>query len=219
MLANSGVLQAVPVVASSRTSAAVTLANVTSGTAYNSGVTLNYAGLGLNSGTYHVVTASGAVPPQQPVTGGVCASANVPAASLTQWNVVPGAAPAGTPAPSSCPAAPACATLTANQYLSAGQSLTSCDGRFDLILQGDGNLVLYEGASALWASNTVNSAATKAILQGDGNFVLYTAAGTAVWASNTAGNAGAELVLGNDGNLVVDSASGAALWSTNTGGH
>jgi hypothetical protein len=217
VLANSGVLQAVPAVASGR--AAVTLANVTSGTAYDAGVTLNYAGLGLAAGTYHVVTAGGAVPPQQAVTGGVCASANVPAASLAEWNVVPGAAPAGTPAPSSCPTAPACGTLTANQYLAANQSLTSCDGRFALILQGDGNLVLYEGSTALWASNTVNSSAVRAILQGDGNFVLYTASGTPVWASDTAGNAGAQLVLQNDGNLVVDSASGTVLWATNTGGH
>jgi hypothetical protein len=219
VLANTGVLQVVPSVATTRTAAAITLANVTSGTAYANGVTLNYAGLGLNSGTYHVVTATGAVPPQQAVAGGLCASVDLSPASLAEWQVVPGAAPAGTPAPSACPTAQTCATLTANQYLGADQSLTSCDGRFRLILQGDGNLVLYQGGTPLWASNTVNSGAVRAILQGDGNFVLYTAAGAPVWASDTAGNSGATLVLRDDGDVVIDSAAGTVLWSTGTGGH
>ncbi|HEX3786081.1 MAG TPA: beta-galactosidase [Pseudonocardiaceae bacterium] len=218
-LANSGVLQVVPVVAANRTSAQVTLADVNSGTSYTNSVTLNPAGLDLTSGAYHVVTASGAVVPQQVVSGGICASANVAAASLAEWNVVPGAAPAGTPTPASCAPPAACGTLTANEYLGSNGALTSCDGRFNLIMQSDGNLVLYEGSTVLWASNTVNSSATKAILQGDGNFVLYTSAGAAVWASGTSGNSGASLTVGDDGNVIIASSTGTTLWSTNTGGH
>src|ERR1700744_4112833 len=111
-----------------------------------------------------------------------------------------------------------CGELTANVSLTANQSVASCNGGYTLIMQGDGNLVLYQGSAALWASNTVGSGADEAIMQGDGNFVLYTSAGTPVWASNTPGNAGAYLDVQNDGNVVVDSASGAALWSTGTAG-
>ena len=111
-----------------------------------------------------------------------------------------------------------CGEFAANVSLTANQSLASCNGDYSLIMQGDGNLVLYQGGTALWASNTVGSGADEAILQGDGNFVLYTSSGTPVWASNTAGNAGAYLSVQNDGNVVVYSASGAALWSTGTAG-
>jgi hypothetical protein len=111
-----------------------------------------------------------------------------------------------------------CGELTANVSLAANQSLASCNGDYSLIMQGDGNLVLYQGSTALWASNTVGSGADEAILQGDGNFVLYTSSGTPVWASNTAGNTGAYLNVQNDGNVVIYSASGAALWSTGTAG-
>jgi hypothetical protein len=113
---------------------------------------------------------------------------------------------------------PGCGELTANASLAANQSVASCNGDYTLIMQGDGNLVLYQGGTALWASNTVGSGADEAIMQGDGNFVLYTNAGTPVWASNTPGNAGAYLDVQNDGNVVIDSASGAALWSTGTAG-
>jgi len=112
-----------------------------------------------------------------------------------------------------------CGTLTANQQLTPNQSTLSCDGRFTLILQGDGNLVLYQGGTPLWASNAVGKASARAILQGDGNLVIYDSAGSPLWASNTAGNDGAHLTVQNDGNTVIFSSSGAALWSTGTGGH
>jgi hypothetical protein len=111
-----------------------------------------------------------------------------------------------------------CGELTANVSLTANQSLASCNGDYTLTMQGDGNLVLYQGGTALWASGTAGSAADEAIMQGDGNFVLYTSSGTPVWASNTAGNAGANLDVQNDGNVVIYSASGSALWSTGTAG-
>ena len=112
-----------------------------------------------------------------------------------------------------------CGSMAANTQLTANQSTTSCDGRFKLILQGDGNLVLYEGSTALWASGTAGKASKNAIMQGDGNFVIYDTSGSALWASNTAGNNGAYLTVQDDGNTVIYSSSGSALWSTNTGGH
>ena len=219
-LASNGVLQVVPVVSSTDTSAQLTLGNVTSGTAYDDSITFNTAGLGLTASTYHVVNSAGAAVPQEAVSGGVCAEADVSAASLAEWSVVAGAAPSGTATPSNCAdSAPiACGTLTDNHELTADQSLASCNGDYSLDMQGDGNLVLYQGGTALWASNTSGSSADEAILQGDGNFVLYTSAGSPVWSSGTAGDAGDTLSVQNDGNVVIYSSSGAALWDTGTSG-
>jgi hypothetical protein len=111
-----------------------------------------------------------------------------------------------------------CGELTANQELTSNQSLASCNGDYTLIMQGDGNLVLYQGGTALWASGTVGSGADEAIMQGDGNFVLYTSSGTPVWASGTAGDTGAYLDVQNDGNVVIYGSSGSALWSAGTAG-
>ena len=104
--------------------------------------------------------------------------------------------------------------------LSAGQSIHSPDGRFTLIMQSDGNLVLYGPDGALWHTVTYGSGSDNhASLQTDGNFVVYTADGTPVWNSNTANHPGSFLALQNDGNLVIYGASGAAIWNSNTAGH
>jgi hypothetical protein len=219
-LSNSGTVQVVPVVASSGTSAQLTISDITPSTAYDDPITVNPVGLGLASGSYHLVNGSGTVIPQEAVSGGVCAAAALSAASLTEWSVVSGAIPSGTATPSGCggSTAPSCGTLTANQQLDANQSLESCNGDYSLIMQGDGNLVLYQSGTALWASNTAGSAATEAIMQGDGNFVLYSSSGSAIWATGTNGNSGAYIEVQNDGNVVIYSSAGAALWSSGTAG-
>lgn len=112
--------------------------------------------------------------------------------------------------------ATACGTLTANQGLYPGQTLTSCDGRFTLTMQNDGNLVLYYSGSALWSSGTAGEASAEVLMQGDGNLVIYNDTATSLWTSGTAGNSGAYLALQNDGNLVVYSSGGTALWSSGT---
>jgi hypothetical protein len=112
-----------------------------------------------------------------------------------------------------------CGVLTANQKISVGSPVLSCDGRFKLVLGGDGNLVLYQGSAALWASNTAGEAVADVYMQGDGNFVIYNSSGKPVWSSGTAGNAGASLTVQDDGNVVIYSSGGGALWSTGTAGH
>jgi hypothetical protein len=130
--------------------------------------------------------------------------------------------PTGTPTPTPTPTATAtaggCGALTANQKITVNQSVLSCNGDYQLILGGDGNLVLYQGSTALWASNTAGKASADAIMQGDGNFVIYSTSGSPIWASNTAGNSGASLSVQDDGNVVIYSSGGAALWSTGTAG-
>ncbi|MBN8232625.1 lectin [Corallococcus macrosporus] len=109
--------------------------------------------------------------------------------------------------------------MDANQGLGFGQRLYSCDGRFWLVMQSDGNLVLRQGATALWHSRTNGTAAVGAVMQGDGNFVIYTAEPRALWHSHTYGYSGAYLTVQNDGNVVIRTSRGGALWNTQTGGH
>lgn len=105
--------------------------------------------------------------------------------------------------------------LLAGQSLNVNQSIVSTDGRFRLILQGDGNLVLYGPGGHAWASNTVGSQAANAAMQGDGNFVLYNSQSKPVWATNTS-SPGSWLVLQSDRNIVIYSDKGKALWASGT---
>jgi len=52
-----------------------------------------------------------------------------------------------------------------------------------LILQEDGNLVLYEGSTMVWASNTVGSGAIWLSMRDDGSFALFNKANQKVWVS------------------------------------
>ena len=108
--------------------------------------------------------------------------------------------------------------LTGGAILAAGGSIASCDGRFLLTMQSDGNLVLYEGRAALWATGTNGRGAAYATTQGDGNLVLYDASHRPVWASHTSGHSGAYLVVQNDGNVVIYQGH-SPLWTSNTPGH
>jgi len=140
--------------------------------------------------------------------------------ALTATRPTPPAASTTTPSPSPTASATAgCGMLTANQTFAVNQPILSCDGRFKLVLGGDGNLVLYQGSSALWSAKTYGKGGTKALMQGDGNFVIYTASGSPVWSTGTAGNSGASLTVQDDGNVVIYSSAGKGLWSTGTAGH
>lgn len=94
------------------------------------------------------------------------------------------------------------------------QPLTSANGRYRLLYQTDGNLVLYDdaGGTTPWTAGTAGTGAGQAVMQGDGNFVVYDAQGSAVWFTGTGGNPNARLVLQDDGNIVVYSSSNRALW-------
>jgi len=109
-----------------------------------------------------------------------------------------------------------CTTMAGGQGLYPGQSLFSCDGRFHLILQNDGNLVLYQGSTALWSSSTAGRSSAVAIMQADGNFVIYDSTGAGIWSSGTPSHSGAYLAVQNDGNVVIYSSVGVPLWATNT---
>ena len=113
-----------------------------------------------------------------------------------------------------------CGVMAAGDSLGTEDALTSCDGNYQLVMQADGNLVLYDGIRqpqyATWATGTNGWDGRRANMQSDGNFVLYDSYGTqpsnALWASNTWGNDGAQLELSDSGALRVTLGS-HTLWS------
>jgi hypothetical protein len=104
--------------------------------------------------------------------------------------------------------------LTRGQSLSSGQSIstyTQAGARTWLIMQSDGNLVLYTTGTpgtgprrACWASNTTdNGLNSHAVYQQDQNFVVYAGFGayTATWASNTRNDGGTTVNINRYGQL------------------
>lgn len=108
--------------------------------------------------------------------------------------------------------------MTSGQTLRPGQSLNSGDGRYKLVLQDDGNLVLYSPNRALWSSGTQGRSAGLFVLQGDGNMVLYGADNKPYWASWTQNTGANALYMQGDGNLVLYNSQGTPVWHTRTVG-
>jgi predicted acylesterase/phospholipase RssA len=102
-----------------------------------------------------------------------------------------------------------------------GQAIASPDGRFRLIYQTDGNLVLYRddpGQSvALWATATDGKPLGVVVMQRDGNLVMYDEDVNALWASGTNGNDNhdARLRVQSDGNVIIH-VGDRQVWETHT---
>lgn len=112
-------------------------------------------------------------------------------------------------------------SLPAGSRLNPGDYLLSPNGKYRLIMQGDGNLVAYRTWNNTWYWQTrtnFNTSPTSfcyAEMQTDGNFVVYkkTIISTspileeftlqAVWNSRTQGHSNARLDVQDDNNIVV----------------
>jgi hypothetical protein len=105
-------------------------------------------------------------------------------------------------------------TLYAGQTLSAGQELWSPNGAYEVVMQGDGNLVLYQNGSALWATYT--SGDNHLAMQTDGNLVVYNSSGVAQWNSGTSGS-NFYAVIQVDSNFVIYSPTNGAQWDYGSG--
>lgn len=113
--------------------------------------------------------------------------------------------------------------LASGSKLTSGQSLllyTQSHNKYELILQSNGNLVLYELESnpvnpsiPLWATNTTNGHTLQMNL--DGNLALYDTKNRIVWASGTSGHPGAILQIQDNANLVITK-SNTPIWATNS---
>ncbi len=97
--------------------------------------------------------------------------------------------------------------------LTAGTAKRSPDGRYQVVQQTDGNLVVYGPSGAVWASGTAIPYAFTAV-QGDGNVVMYdNTDGSPLWAANTSG-INVHLEMQDDGNLVLYSGANVPLWDS-----
>lgn len=87
----------------------------------------------------------------------------------------------------------------------ANSSISSANGKYQLSIQGDGNLVHYRKSDSwpLWHLGTGGSAGHKLVMQTDGNLVFYDKSDRAMWHTGTYDHPGAYLAVQCDGNLVV----------------
>ena len=110
--------------------------------------------------------------------------------------------------------------LLSNQSIAPNGFITSNNGRYTFVYQGDGNLVLYknyfDGTQApLWASGTNGRPGQVCVMQGDGNLVLYDGANP-IWSTDTWHDPGSWLIVQDDGNVVIYRTDNSAIWATNT---
>lgn len=114
------------------------------------------------------------------------------------------------------------AVLAPSGRLDGGQEMQSPSGMHHLIMQTDGNLVLYGPGRYLWAlSDQPNAAPVPGsflLMQADGNLVVYAPDGRVTFA--VYGRAGAFLAQQDDANLVLygptSGGAASAIWATNT---
>ncbi|MBC8067622.1 MAG: hypothetical protein IAG13_04750, partial [Deltaproteobacteria bacterium] len=127
--------------------------------------------------------------------------------------------PVEPPQPPPPPPEAGCGLLVPNQAIGVDQAIYSCDNRFALVLQSDGNIVQYwNGTStSIWNAGTVGQPANALVMQDDGNLVLYSAAGAPLWHTQTNGRPGSYLSLDDNGALIIfDGAT--PVWWNGTGG-
>jgi hypothetical protein len=115
--------------------------------------------------------------------------------------------------------------LDAGDWMYVGDTRVSTNGRFLLLLQEDGNLVVEDNddpsAPPVWSSRTHDHPNAGALMQPDGNFIIFgdrsseDLLATVAFTTETAGNSGAVLTIRNDGALVVESRTGTVLFSSN----
>lgn len=107
--------------------------------------------------------------------------------------------------------------MTNGETLVPTQFLISPSAGATLLMQQDGNLVVYCGSNPKWGSGTTAGRSMYFQVQSDGNMVLYDVDFLPIWASNTGGNPGAILTLLNSGNLILKDSTGVTtLWQSST---
>jgi hypothetical protein len=105
--------------------------------------------------------------------------------------------------------------LPAGGQLGTGDRLVSPNGSHVLVLQGDGNAVVYApGGRAIWSTQTNGRGTGVLRMQADGNLVAYSRSGAPVWSSRTEHFRGSELRMQDDGNLVLYRPGNRAVWSS-----
>lgn len=108
------------------------------------------------------------------------------------------------------------ALLSTGRTLRRWAALRSPNGRYELWLQGDGNLVLYRrDGTVRWTTGTSNG--VRMVNKSTGDVVLYRVDGVAVWSTSTSGEGSSTLRLHDDGTMVLyRNSDGAPVWTSGT---
>lgn len=110
--------------------------------------------------------------------------------------------------------------LNTQQTLNVNDTLTSNSGAYQLILQSDGNLCVYEQANhvCIWASGTSGKPSLYAIVVADGGLEIVDSNGSVIWDTGTFNAPYPYITMQDDGNLVLycEGYSGYyAVWASN----
>jgi hypothetical protein len=86
---------------------------------------------------------------------------------------------------------------------------------FSLLMQRDGNLVLYQAGKALWSTGTYGqncgNSQCVAVFQSDGNLVVYNGS-KPLWNSGTNNHPGAQLIFSAATPHIKITNNGSVLW-------
>jgi hypothetical protein len=107
--------------------------------------------------------------------------------------------------------------LNSGQFLSVNGKNASCN--FQLLMQADGNLVVYRlPSTAIWSTRTAGRGASYFTLQPDRNAVVYKTNKVATWSSRSSvagGDGSAQLELWTNGTLALRNGRGTVVWNSN----
>jgi outer membrane protein assembly factor BamB len=87
--------------------------------------------------------------------------------------------------------------------------------RLDLQEDGKLVVLRTDEGKTVWQTDTAGTGANRLVMQHDGNLVLYARDGTPLWTTETDGQGGTRLVIQGDGNLVLRTDEGRAIWASN----
>ncbi len=101
-----------------------------------------------------------------------------------------------------------------------GRMLVSDNDTYKLIMQNDGNLVLYKFNEPVWSTNTIGAESSppyRVCLHEDGNLVVYgTIEGkeTPRWQTNTGGKGVKSLIVHDDGTIILLGGQNEIVWKS-----
>ncbi|RIJ76241.1 hypothetical protein D1871_12340 [Nakamurella silvestris] len=107
-------------------------------------------------------------------------------------------------------------TLLTGTVMHAGDQLVSKNGKYRMVVQADGNVVVLHGKKALFNTGTFGKGRTNLVLGPKGDLVVRTAKNTVLWRSHTKGKGAYKLVINNAGTLILYKGKGRGVWTSKT---
>ncbi len=107
------------------------------------------------------------------------------------------------------------AYLLSGQELTSNDQLISSNNKYKMVMQSDGNLVVYNIKSnhSKWESGTSGHAGAYATLRNDGNLVIYNQNAKLIWQTNTIGFQNDIMTLSNAGYIILGNKN-HKVWTT-----